>query len=968
MKKTILLLKLICYTVFTITTSTNSKAQTDTLFWFVAPEAGSGGAQFDLPIVFRVSTLGNPSQIVLDIPANGTFTPIVVNLGANSTQTIDLSAYLNLVENRPPDQILNKGIRIRATYPITVYYEVVSSYCNCNPELFSLKGNKALGTKFFTPFQDTFRNGGMWNYSPAPFSAIDIVATEDNTKVTISPTKDIVGHLGGSTFTITLNKGQTYSATATSREGNQHLGGSKVVSDKPIAITIKDDKIGFSFCADLAGDQLIPVDYIGNEYIVMKGFLDLPDRIYMLAVENNTDVYIDGVLVRTLNEGEYFFHRLYNSSVYINSSKNIYVLHITGLECEMGMAIIPPINCTGSLQLGFARASSDNFFLFILVENGGQNNFLLNGNPNAIDVSKFSFVPGTMNQWLFSVQLIDTNKLPPNSSNLLENNTNRFHLGILHETSINGNVANGTKYGYFSDFGHSFINTYAEKPNLCIGDTIKLFGQTDTTANYFWSGPNGFYSTEQNPFILNAAQLHEGFYYFNTSAPLCGSGQDSVFISVSQKPSPPQLTSNSPICVGEDLKIYVVNKPNDSLTVVWYNSDFDWIQDGDTLTINNSTYNDSGNYYAVYKNASGCESDPTVLNFNIGQGLQKPNLVSSSSGNKFCTGDRIMITNTATSAPSDIYEWTGPNGYSSNQHGQIVIDPATSQHQGYYKLTVKKPSGCESTDSIYIEVGNQPDVSNVSLRSNSPVCSSEPLLFYADGLDQDMEYSWNGPQNFSRSNESPAMINKSTSNHAGRYYLTVKKGACVADSALFIDIDIFQSPIADFTFVSEYFELNIERTFSNLSQFAKTYLWDFGDQSATVKNVNPRHTYTEVGIYPVMLIAYSDNQACADTMIKDITVIPEKDKEFFAPGSFSPNGDGLNEIFIITGVGIYDVTFEIYDRWGELLFTSHDGTKIGWDGTYRGNPVPEGIYVYIIKYKNIQNHIKNSKGTIHLMR
>src|SRR5690606_32324712 len=114
-----------------------------------------------------------------------------------------------------------------------------------------------------------------------------------------------------------------------------------------------------------------------------------------------------------------------------------------------------------------------------------------------------------------------------------------------------------------------------------------------------------------------------------------------------------------------DLIINVMNKPNDSLTVVWHNSDFNWIQDSDTLTINNATYNDSGYYHAVYRNASGCESTPTSLNFNIGQELQKPILVSSKPGNQICIGDQLMITNTATTDPTDTYEWIASNGFSS---------------------------------------------------------------------------------------------------------------------------------------------------------------------------------------------------------------------------------------------------------------------------------------------------------------
>ena len=108
-----------------------------------------------------------------------------------------------------------------------------------NPEIFSLKGKNALGTSFFVPFQNKIENSSA--YSPLPYSSFDIVATEDNTTVSITPKQNIVGHSANLTFNINLNRGQTYSARAASQGAVQHPTGSTVSSNKPIAITIKDD-------------------------------------------------------------------------------------------------------------------------------------------------------------------------------------------------------------------------------------------------------------------------------------------------------------------------------------------------------------------------------------------------------------------------------------------------------------------------------------------------------------------------------------------------------------------------------------------------------------------------------------------------------------------------------------------------------------------------------------------------------
>jgi hypothetical protein len=143
------------------------------------------------------------------------------------------------------------------------YYEGVTS-CNCNPDIFALKGKNALGTNFIISAQ-TFLNNA--NYARSGF---DIVATQSNTSITIVPSSDIVGHPAGVPFTIVLNMGETYSAEASNIAGNLHLSGSTVIANKPIAITIKDDSMSgapYGGCADLMGDQTIPVPVTGKEYL-----------------------------------------------------------------------------------------------------------------------------------------------------------------------------------------------------------------------------------------------------------------------------------------------------------------------------------------------------------------------------------------------------------------------------------------------------------------------------------------------------------------------------------------------------------------------------------------------------------------------------------------------------------------------------------------------------------------------------
>ena len=237
--------------ILLLTQAVNSFSQTDVEFWFVAPEITIGHGNFPggEPVYFRVSALDLDATVRIYQPANPSGLDTTFTVPASGTVSIDASPWIDDLENRPGGIVLNKGVRITSTNLVTVYYDEDEYW---NQDIFALKGSNALGLEFYTPFNEVWNNG---NYNPLPYSSIDIVATEDNTQITITPTAAIVGHAAGVPFTITLAKGQTYSCLATSQSAAGHLGGSHIVADKPIAVTLKDDSVAGNVCRDLIGDQ-----------------------------------------------------------------------------------------------------------------------------------------------------------------------------------------------------------------------------------------------------------------------------------------------------------------------------------------------------------------------------------------------------------------------------------------------------------------------------------------------------------------------------------------------------------------------------------------------------------------------------------------------------------------------------------------------------------------------------------------
>ncbi len=355
------LLKRFMLALIGIVLFTSIQAQSDREFWFAAPEVTSQHS--DNPIFLRFTTYAKDAIITIDQPANASFTPIIINLVANSTYSLPFTAYKEIIENKPSNTELNYGIRITATASISAYYELASAN---NPEIFPLKGNVSKGLDFIIPGQTRY-----YNQTYVTFPAHDgfaIVATEDNTTININLTRPDVK--GNTKITVRLNKGQTYAVNAYTPQAPHSIGGSSVISDKPICVTVYDDSIVIGGW-DLIGDQIVPINNTGKKFIAVRGELSAPgffasDFCYIWPTEDDTEIIINGnPLTRKYNRGESFEFQLSNFSAYITTDKNVYVFQLTGTGTEAAATSLPSIECTGSQSVSFVRPSTGPLYLNI---------------------------------------------------------------------------------------------------------------------------------------------------------------------------------------------------------------------------------------------------------------------------------------------------------------------------------------------------------------------------------------------------------------------------------------------------------------------------------------------------------------------------------------------------------------------------------------------------------------------------
>ncbi len=693
------LLKRYFYFFFLICLSIQSYGQIDKEFWFVAPECSSNHG--DRPIYMRISTMEDPASINLRMPANLSFSPINQIIPPNTTFSINLTAWIDSIENKPADKSINRGLYLTSDNLVTAYYEIANG---SNPAIFPLKGKNGLGVDFYIVSQNNYAN-----QTNDGSEAFDIIATEDSTWVTIMPAIDIVGHQANKPVLVFLNKGQTYSARTLNTAATVSLAGSHVTSNKPIAITISDDSI-ITGGWDIIGDQIVPVNLLGKDYIVIKGYADNnppsnnDERVYVLATEDGTDIRLDGSATpyTTLSKGQLLSYGIENTAptVVLKASNPVYVYHLSGNPGEAGASLIPHDSCTGSRQIGFNRTSSSFFAMLILTRNGNQDSFYLNGNRTIITASDFSVVPGTSNTWVYARMSMSTGQVPV-GNNLLLNTKGKFHLGIIN------NVSASSEYGYYSDFSSLYLGA---NRNICPGDSVKLDAGPYMDSYEWYKLTGGTFTLIDSTRFLT---IHDsGFYAAVANGNFCML-QDTIHIGFYANATV-DLGPNDTICEGT---VMVLN-PGIFLNYFWQNG-------GNGPVFNATT---EGDYWVRVTNNNGCIASDTV--FIKVDSIPRPTGPITGT-TTVCQGQTGLTYMVSPYTYADTYSWSLPPGYSgSSATNSITLSFTTSALSDTIRVIAANYCGSGVSLKLGITVNPLPGEGK-PVTGPSTVCQGQENVSYS---------------------------------------------------------------------------------------------------------------------------------------------------------------------------------------------------------------------------------------------
>jgi gliding motility-associated-like protein len=180
---------------------------------------------------------------------------------------------------------------------------------------------------------------------------------------------------------------------------------------------------------------------------------------------------------------------------------------------------------------------------------------------------------------------------------------------------------------------------------------------------------------------------------------------------------------------------------------------------------------------------------------------------------------------------------------------------------------------------------------------------------------------------------------------------------------------------ADFSVDPEKGEAPLEVSFTDKSIRGYTYKWEFGDDSVSTLKVPLPHIYYRPGEYSVKLTIESD-QLCVDSMRFDKIVVDPSDLK--VPNVFTPDGDGINDYFIVESKSLRSINVEVFSRSGLMVYNfAGEGTSLkdwlGWDGNVNRSSAKAtpGVYFYIIRARGWDDRIYDSKeyrGILYLYR
>jgi hypothetical protein len=329
------------------------------------------------------------------------------------------------------------------------------------------------------------------------------------------------------------------------------------------------------------------------------------------------------------------------------------------------------------------------------------------------------------------------------------------------------------------------INPTPLKPTIsgttfaCTGQNLQLTAQSEGAFTYRWSGPNGYFSSVQNPLRVNITTAEAGDYTVQGVRGSCLSEPVRIRVEVTQTPIAPEVSNNGPVCSGQELQLTAAPLPNVGYSWSGPNNFSSTLQNP---IVPSATSSATGVYsLVVFQN--GCTSTVRTTRAVINPA---PGAITLNTNTPLCAGQTLLFT--ATQIPGALYSWSGPGGWASAQPFPQIANVQPSQ-SGMYSLQVRLGNCFSPIYATEVVIGRQP--TNPVATSNSPVCSGEILQLSAS-QQNGVSYLWSGPNVYTSTAQNPQFVNAQVGLN-GIYSVIAISGGCTSSTAT-VTVNVLPAP------------------------------------------------------------------------------------------------------------------------------------------------------------------------------
>lgn len=452
-----------------------------------------------------------------------------------------------------------------------------------------------------------------------------------------------------------------------------------------------------------------------------------------------------------------------------------------------------------------------------------------------------------------------------------------------------------------------------------------------SSASAFPNNPKLFYVEV----LLNCADAQKSLQKINcsnvTTAGTNAPFPNAVFFAVSGKVNTINITPSitNATCSSQGSATLDVTGSAGPYTASWNTSP---VQNG--LTASNLA---AGDYIATITDANTCTSTVNVT-------VTSTNNLSlvAHADTSICLGASFQA-NTVSNATN--YAWTPTNGVSNPNIANPTLTPTTTTT---YTLTARLGT-CSLVRTFTVTV-NAPTISN---RADTSICNG--VSFMPNIVSNGTSFSWTPTIGVSNPNIANPMLSPSATT---LYTLTANLGLCT--SVRIFEVAVLQSVVVDAGAPVSILSGSSAQLFATGS--SGSYLWSPAATLNAANILNPVASPTTTTQYTLTITTAA---GCKNKDSVTVTVVPYCIKPLNA---FSPNGDGINDVWLVTNDNCTtNIRAFVYNRYGSEVYKSANYQN-DWNGTYKGKPLPDGTYYYVLEFTLLTGTKITLKGNVTLVR